>query len=89
MHHSSFDICQPDPHWFEVAELFTDAWDLLSGLSLQRMAGTPCQAITTMEAECPGSPPLSHIAGISLDGTETTQGKGHMHGCTYNLIVPA
>ena len=70
-----------------MAERFTDAWDLLSGLSLQRMAETPCQAITTMEAECPGSPTLSHIAGIRLDGTETTQGEGHMAAHITSLCL--
>ena len=48
------------------------------------MAGTPSQAITTMEAECP---PLSHIAGTHVDGTETTQGKGPMAAHIASLCM--
>ena len=51
------------------------------------MAGTPSQAITTMEAECPGGPPLSHIAGTHVDGTETTQGKGPMAAHITSLCM--
>ena len=51
------------------------------------MAGTPSQAITTMEAECPGGPPLSHIAGTHVDDTETAQGKGPMAAHITSLCM--
>ena len=51
------------------------------------MAEMAFHAINTVEAECPGGPPLSHIAGTHVDGTETTHGTGPMAAHITSLCM--